>query len=320
MKLIESKVELLEQEDFYKQIELAGRTCYKSEDKITEDSAEAFVDKMIKSGHTAMLEHGTIYLHIHWSGAVCQVCNQTLPSKVLDRYAMNPYSKVNYHGNDVYITTNMRVIQENSWLDDLKYLCEPTEYHERRISLKFVTDRGVSHELVRHRVFSFAQESTRYCNYSRDKFGNELTFIAPSWLNIHPGEYQMGTKEGNIEDAFTGNYVWLNTTTKETLFPQFAKYSDIFLNTMWNIERMYMELLKKTGSVEITPQQARMLLPNALKTEIVMTGFVSDWKHFFDLRLFGKTGKPHPDMLELCEKARKVLEEHDLWRLIYKPN
>lgn len=311
MKLIESKVELLEQEDFYKQIELAGRTCYKSEDKITDASAVEFVKKMIKNGHTAMLEHGTVYL---------MKSINVWPQISFNRYYRNPYSKVITKNGIIYVTTNFRVLQENNWLDDLQFLCEPTEFHERRITLKFTTDRGVSHELVRHRVFSFAQESTRYCNYSRDKFGNELTFIAPSWLNIHPGEYQMGTKEGNTEDAFTGNYVWLNTTTKETLFPQFAKYSDIFLNTMWNIERMYMELLKKTGSAEITPQQARMLLPNALKTEIVMTGFASDWKHFFDLRLFGKTGKPHPDMLELCEKARKVLEEHDLWRLIYKPN
>lgn len=165
MKLIKPSFEIWEQptglEGVYKQIERVGRVCYKSEDKITEDSAKPFVDRMIKSGHGAMLEHGTVYLQFFWAGAVCQQCNQTAPNKLLDRYAGNKYSIVHYHGNDVYVTTNLRVLVENNWLDDLKYICEPTEYHERRVTVHFVCDRGVSHEFVRHRVMSFAQESTR---------------------------------------------------------------------------------------------------------------------------------------------------------------
>lgn len=300
MKLIESSVTLLQQEEglrgIRKQIELAGRTCYKSEDKVTGNSAQIFVDRMIESGHTAMLEHGTVYLHFTWSGAVCQVCNQTLPSKVLDRYAMNPYSRVNYHGNDVYITTNMRVIEENGWMQDIEnYLCEPTEYHEKRISLKFVTDRGVSHELVRHRVFSFAQESTRYCNYSKEKFGNEITFIIPSWSDIPEGTYK--------------------TLAQVTPVVKGVK-NRLFFNQLSAVQDAYNTLIEE----ECTPQEARQVLPNALKTEIVMTGFVSDWKHFFDLRLLGTTGKPHPDMLLLAQKAQKVLQDNGLWTLIYPDN
>lgn len=335
MKLIESSVTLLQQEEglrgIRKQIELAGRTCYKSEDKVTGNSAQIFVDRMIESGHTAMLEHGTVYLHFTWSGAVCQVCNQTLPSKVLDRYAMNPYSRVNYHGNDVYITTNMRVIEENGWMQDIEnYLCEPTEYHERRISLKFVTDRGVSHELVRHRVFSFAQESTRYCNYSKDKFGNELTFIIPSWLDIPEGMaywhdgicFRVGASDENP----------MGISVMPANFDD-AEAISCYLHSLDSCNRTYMRLLKaweekkedkrfRTGfkNNPLTPQQARQVLPNALKTEIVMTGFVSDWKHFFDLRLLGTTGKPHPDMLLLAQKAKKVLQDNDLWTLIYPDN
>ena len=166
MKLIKPSVEIIKQEEYdlnhiFKFIELAGRTCYKSEDKITEDSAKEFVDRMIKSGHCAMLEHGTVYLKFFWSGAVCSHCAQIKHHKLLDKYCMNKYSKVNYHGNDVFVTTNMRVLVENNWLDDLKYLCEPTEYHEKRICVKFVCDRAIANEFVRHRVFSFAQESTR---------------------------------------------------------------------------------------------------------------------------------------------------------------
>lgn len=299
MKLIESQAILIPQEEgldgIYKQIELAGRTCYKSEDKITEASSVDFVKKMITSGHTAMLEHGTVYLRVVWSGAVCQVCNQSMPNKILDRYGQNKYSVVKYHGNDVYITTNYRVIVENGWQDDLKYICEPTEYHERRISLKFITDRGVSHELVRHRVFSFAQESTRYCNYSKDKFGNEITYIIPSWSDIPEGTYK--------------------TLAQVTPVVKGVK-NRLFFNQLSAIQDAYNILIEEG----CTPQEARQVLPNALKTEIVVTGFVSDWRHFFNLRYFGTTGKPHPDMLQLTTKAKAVLEEAGLWKEIFPNN
>ena len=172
MKLIKPSFEILEQlpglEGMYKQIELAGRSCYRSTDKITEDSAKEFVDRMINSGHGAMLEHGTVYLYFPW------VCAGREDAK----YSHNAYSKcvfvtnvmpeygkfrpIEYGEAGHYITTNLRVLVENGWMDDLKYICEPTEYHERRVTVKFVCDRGVSHEFVRHRTMSFAQESTRY--------------------------------------------------------------------------------------------------------------------------------------------------------------
>lgn len=161
MRLIKPSFEILEQEPgiqgIYKQIERAGRTCYKSEDHITEDSAEKFVNMIKDRQHTAMLEHGTVYLS----------CSDAEFIYLGLRYECNNYSNVVWeefapgHRTKVYITTNYRVLYENNWLDDLKYLCEPTEYHEKRITVKFICDRGVSHEFVRHRVFSFAQESTR---------------------------------------------------------------------------------------------------------------------------------------------------------------
>ena len=155
MKLIESSVQIIEEKDPYKMIELAGRTCYKSEDKITENSAKEFVDRMIKLGHGAMLEHGTIYLKID------KTEDGHLPPARLYWSDGNhkKYTKVRKHGNSIYVTTNLRVIVENNRLDDLQYQVEPTEYHEKRITAKFICDRGVSHEFVRHRVFSFAQDS-----------------------------------------------------------------------------------------------------------------------------------------------------------------
>lgn len=155
MKLIDPSVEIIPQEDgilgVYKQIEKAGRTCYKSEDKITETSSGEFVKRMIDSGHTAMLEHGSIYLMVPLS----------IDTSIL-KLADNKYTKTSFINDSVYITTNYRVLIENNWLNYLKYTVEsPSLFRECRVTARFICDRGVSHELVRHRVFSFAQESTR---------------------------------------------------------------------------------------------------------------------------------------------------------------
>lgn len=367
MKLIKPSFSILPQSDglegIYRQIEMAGRTCYKSEDKITETSAKEFVDRMIKSGHGAMLEHGTVYLMVHtiapedWDKKIARhplstiddsrehlrtnpTCNSKgeenwwakeaghIAHKMAVKYADNPYSKVkivttkhevNTEGgiiitptdkmpivtrgsgkitsvfNTILITTNLRVLVENNWLDDLKYVCEPTEHHERRYTVKFICDRGVSHEFVRHRVFSFAQESTRYCNYSKDKFGNEVTFIIPEWFDLKEGHcvykdalVENGTlkEQGGfyIDDLYIGNEwggeIWA------------------FLWTLQHCEHYYFGLINKGWK----PQQARAILPNSLKTELVMTGFISDWKHFFELRT---AGSAHPQARELAIPLRE---------------
>lgn len=155
MKLIPSRAELIPQgeglQGIFKMIELAGRTCYKSEANITSDSASEFVSRMIKSGHTAMLEHGTVYL---------DVPNSAGDYDLVPFFASNPYSRVVIKPLDDrvhnYVTTNFRVIVENFAkeyiLDILQYLCEPTEFHEKRITVRFICDRGVSHEFVRHKL------------------------------------------------------------------------------------------------------------------------------------------------------------------------
>mgnify|MGYP003445464665 CR=1 FL=1 len=142
MKLIKPTFEILEQATgltgAYKQIEIAGRTCYKSESKITKDSAKEFVMRMMASGHGAMLEHGTIYLLLP---------ENSYNNEIHSHYMYNPYSRCKDNDlGEVFITTNYRVIVENGWYEDLQYLCEPTEYHEKRITSKFICDRGVSHK------------------------------------------------------------------------------------------------------------------------------------------------------------------------------
>jgi thymidylate synthase (FAD) len=190
--------------------------------------------------------------------------------------------KVETDNKYAYVTLNYRHIVENNWLDDLQYICEPTEFHEKRYTVKFICDRGVSHEFVRHRVFSFAQESTRYCNYSKDKFGKECTFIIPSWVD----ERQLG--EQNSDELILQMGSFNNPTyTPEDLTELY------FLFGLATSEKQYFNLLEN-GWIA---QQARAVLPNSLKTELVMTGFVSDWEYFFKLR---DAGSAHPQAYELA--------------------
>lgn len=287
MKLIESSVQIIEEKDPYKMIELAGRTCYKSEDKITENSAKEFVDRMIKLGHGAMLEHGTIYLKID------KTEDGHLPPARLYWSDGNhkKYTRVRKHGNSIYVTTNLRVIVENDRLDDLQYQVEPTEHHEKRITAKFICDRGVSHEFVRHRVFSFAQESTRYCDYSKDKFRNDITYIIPSWLDLPEGKYSNWDND------------WCDVSELKLLYPEVDNLSDpanCFLQSIKNAEYYYFMLINRGWK----PQQARQVLPNATKTELVMTGFESDWEHFFELRC---SGAAHPDAKKLADELKSLM-------------
>lgn len=188
MKLIKQSFEFINQTDFSlvgikKHIERCARVSYKSEDKITDTSYEKFVNMLESRGHDRPLEFGTVYLS--------RTSQKEDNMEWLDKYAYNPWSKFSFGNgstringelrNTVYVTTNYRVIKEHHWEDDLQYLCEPTEYHYKRYTIHMILDRGVMDEFRTHVGLSHLAESTRYCNYSKDKFGNELTFIQPCW-------------------------------------------------------------------------------------------------------------------------------------------
>ena len=262
MKLIKPSYQILEQkpglEGIYEMIELAGRTCYKSTRK-EGTTAKDFVDRMIKSQHYAMLEHGAVYLTVPYNSIIEYADSQ---DPFYRDILCNPWIKyvIDYENDVVYISSNYRWIIENNLENWLQYLCEPTEFHKKRVTVRFVTSNGIAREFTRHRVFSFAQESTRYCNYTNQaKFGNELTYIHNS-------------DEINIEQK------------------------DVYER----IERCYKNLIANG----MKPQMARDILPLALKTELVMTGFVSDWEYFFSLRALGTPGAPHPDAKALAIPLR----------------
>lgn len=196
MKVIKPGYEILTKFDGneLKNLEIIGRTCYKSTDKIEEGSAERFIRALINRNHDAMLEH-------------------------------------------------------------------------MEISVKFICDRGISHEIVRHRMASFAQESTRYCNYSNDKFGNELTFIKPYFFDDE-------------------NYI-------------------LWVNVMKEVEKTYLTMIGNG----VKPEEARSILPSSIKTELIMTANLREWRHFFKLRALGITGRPHPQMTEITIPLLKELNE-----------
>jgi len=284
MKLLEQKATYIPQqpgvEGIYKQIERCARVCYQSEAKIdgTFDSAKAFVDRMIKSHHTAMLESCSIYL----------MCERNFYDNVefenaLIKYANNKYSKLYYDMNNVYVTTNLRVIVENQWEDDLKYVVEPTDKHEKRYTFILTTDRAIANEIVRHRVFSYAQSSTRFIDYAKDKEA-AITFIKPEWFDNASPQQQ-----------------------------------EAFLQLCMSAEYTYFELRGKFGENKgfdgspLRPEQARNVLPLDLQTDLCMTGYESDWRFFLDLRLLGKTGKPHEQIKNLCELIVNQMKNNGLY-------
>lgn len=278
MELINPYYEISNQESFdligiYKQIEKTGRVSHKSEDRITETSAKDFVERLIGWGHTACLEQGSVYLKINNDDTEGLMMIDKIPFEKVDHYLI---INEDNEGN-IYISTNARVIQENNLHDLLKYLCSPTEYHEKRYCVKFVCSRAISHELVRHRKMSFIQESQRYVNYSKNKFKKEIKFIRPLWYddNKHNIYY-----ESFSEDQWT----------KE----------DRFYKACMNSERDYFQLL----DYGLKPQEAREVLTNSTKTEIYVTGFKSDWDKFFDLRC---DIAAHPEMRRLCIPLKEEL-------------
>lgn len=269
MKLVKPYFEILEQESgisgVYKAIERASRLSYKSEDKITEDSAKPFVDKLTNAGHLSCLEHGTVYLYIpmpEWVDTYVHKLGDSPYTKYIDVFTDT------WGTSTVSVTTNYRVIIEQNLHSVLEYISEPNEHHERRISVFFNSDIGTMRELFRHRRMSYIQESTRFCNYSNGKFGSEVTFIQPPWLP-------------NAEDIDNNTYADL-----------------CFRQALHDAEDKYLILLKEGWK----PEQARNVLPLATKSEAIVTGFVSDWKHIFRLRTsIAETGRPHPQMLELMD-------------------
>lgn len=291
------------EEDILKHIELCGRTCYKSESKITDTSAEKFVNMLKKNKHRSVLEHGTVYLFTTCDVSAAGAFNHSIAYK----YSKNPYSVVTTDGmmdlQGLYITTNYRVIVENGWEDDLKYLVdEPIKpYHVERHTFRITCSRAIANEVVRHRQLSFSQESTRYCNYSNEKFGKELTFIIPEKLNMLPEGlcyFHDGINfriQPNINNP-------LNTISINPRNFKNAGEIDLWLTELDRISYTYFDLINK---YQWKPEEARGILPLDLKTDLIVTGTKSQWDDFFKLRC---AKSAHPDIQVIANEIKNQID------------
>lgn len=297
MKFINSSVNEIVENNPYKLVERIGRMCYKSEDKISDTSYIKFVNMLINHKHFAMLEHGWITFKIDIKGAQDIELLDTIgalsyyPYVVTDSLDKNTYIftvSLSHLYNPRYKDSKLLSVfmdiaemeyfnRDFEFVDDWQPLISiidpldlPIEMQERHMhkSIHFICDRGVSHELVRHRCAA-AQESTRYCNYSKDKFGKELTFIYPStWTDW--------------EDCIKSKYC----------------------QNLNIIEMLYNDMVVKHN---MSPEQARCILPNSLKTEVVLTMSEEQWCHFIAIRYKGTTGKPHPDMIKVAKEVYDII-------------
>ena len=291
-------------------IEKAGRVCYKSEDKATDTSAETFVKGLIRRHHNAMLEHGDMIFELGDDHIYANVAEAL--QIIRDKGYQPPMLEMTKVGHRCIVSANIRAwlelfqsgslagryfigffdpvyIQGMGFMDEdagpdprvrqIRYadLADPLEkYVHLRQTVCFTCDRGVSHEFVRHRVMSFAMESSRYCNYSQDRFGREITVIEPCYLTLHTEPYDLWKRQ--CMSAETAYFTELN--------------------------------------LGLQPQEARAVLPTSTKTELVMTGTLRQWDHFFDLRARQVTGPAHPQaaelalplMLDMAERFPDVIE------------
>lgn len=297
MKLIEPKFEIAEQVSgifgILKHIERCGRVCYKSEDKITPYSSRKFVERLKESQHRSVLEHGTMYLTIEDSRKYYGV---------VYKYLNNKYSRVYTMLNKAYVTTNYRVIIENGWESDLKYECAPTEFHEKRVTVKFTTDIGISREFNRHRVNSVSEQSTRYCNYSKDKFGNEISVVPPKRLRDNCGDFIPNFYRNSIDENFMDEVAEEIVVGGDDCLTDLEVWMFANIVSQWS----YNKLTRKFGW---SAQEARSILPLDTQTEFYHTAFISDWEHFFELRC---DSHAHPMARELAIPLRDEFVKREL--------
>jgi len=320
MRILTSNAELVQQEPglvgAYKQIEKVGRACWASENLITDTSYEKFVEGLMEREHNAPLEHGTIYL-VYIVGSPIYDPYYIVHTDDVRIFKRNPYSKVVEKHFDVaaqakdsewmyefvaqygpstayFITTNLRVIVENFDVETREkildhFVMNPYPEHEKRITVHFTCQRAISAEFNRHRKDSIMERSSRYCNFSKDKFGNEISIVKPDWVeNPHP----------DIEMGFM-SYV---RALYEYGAGEWTKF-DYWMFANLTCEWSYMNLINEGAK----PEEARDILPMDLQTELYHTAFISDWIHFFKLRAWvSKGNKPHPEAMKL---ARQVFDK-----------
>ena len=244
-----------------------------------------------KNKHRSVLEHGTVYLCTRETSYNFM---NIWKSDLFDKYDKNPYSIAYMDGPDVYITTNYRVIIENRWEDDLDFIVsEPIiEFHIPRYTFRITCSRAIANEIVRHRQLSFSQESTRYCDYSNEKFNKSLIYIIPY-------KFQNDIRVGDASNFYNNECYNIKGETCE-IYNENVKGLSRYLISLYEAEQNYFALRKEGWK----PEEARGVLPLDLKTDIIVTGTKDQWDAFFELRC---AKSAHPDIQVIANKIKNYV-------------
>ena len=297
MKLIRQDFNIVNQKgfsikDIKKHIEYCARISYKSQDRITDDSYEKFVNMLEKRDHARPLEFGTVHLKMilpDFEGFIHSLLTIGMLNNIWIKHA--------YKGDVIYITTNYRY-----YLDIIKYFPnvkkylteEDNEYYPKRYTVHMILDRGVMDEFRTHVGLSHLAESTRYCNYSKDKFNNEVTFVIPSWMDFPEISIDLGNYDKTSVRSKDGNVHIIDTR------PPYVEGD--FIRSLCEAESNYLSIVRNGW----TPQQAREVLPLAVKSELISCGFEDAWKNFFYRRC---AKDAHPMAQEIAKPMHKEFIE-----------
>ena len=312
IKVVNPSVEIWKQDGYtldaiWKHIARCARVCYQSVPRNNGETDYDFLVRTLFKGcdvlkkyydkefiiktHLSVCEHGTVHLKYRLF-IVKEIAKA-------NRFIHNQYSKSKIDDGYAYITTNMRVLIENNWLDELEFIDTTPNcpYYTDRYTVNFITDIGASRELNRHRVNSISEESTRYCAYDKDKFGKGITVAKLPWIPNDDADGQC-YKTGFFGDheVFDDEYIQGHYCDGWTAI-------DWFLYGLQVCDLVY----RKTRELGWTAQQAREILPLNTKTQVVHTAFADDWGHWIDLRSGEVSGKVHPMMKELANKLVKLI-------------
>ena len=312
IKVVNPNVEIWKQEDYtldaiWKHIARCARVCYQSVPKDNNESDYEFLVRTLFRGidflnqpytdddvlktHLSVCEHATVHLKypLFMPRAAAQAT----------RFIHNRYSRTKEHEGYIYVTTNMRVLIEHHWMDELEFIDNTPNcpYYIPRPTICFITDIGASRELNRHRVNSISEESTRYCRYNADKFGNNITVAKLPWINIEDSACQ-----GYVTGLYSDNEI----CNDNKIVPHFTKN---WTAINWFLYGLQIANLVYCKCIELgwTAQQAREILPLNTKTQVVHTAFIDDLGHFIDLRSDSVSGVPHPMAKELADEVKFLL-------------
>lgn len=318
IKVINQNVEVWRQEGYtldgiWKHIARCARVCYQSVPKDNNESDYDFLVRTLFKGHDILKEDYTNEDIVRTHLSVCEhgTVHLKYPLFISDydklaiyyKLCNNRYTKQNINGTYNYITTNMRVLIENFCLAALKFIDTTPNcpYYTGRYTVCFITDIGASRELNRHRCHSVSEESTRYCRYTANKFGGNITVAKLPWIDYKNDE----SEETNYENGFFSD----NEVYDEEENTILGHLTDGWSAIDWFLYGLQISNLIYNKCVQLgwTAQQAREILPLNTKTQVVHTAFVKDWEHFIDLRSNGVSGVPHPMIKELADKIKFLL-------------